>query len=101
MIDRSSWIEKIKRAWEKRPVVWLSGVRRVGKTTLAKMLQDAVYLNCDLPSVIRRLEDPESFYDSIQDRPGHQCRTCIVKMDDLLTSGRIFSCPGKINFLFR
>jgi predicted AAA+ superfamily ATPase len=68
MIDRLFWIEKIKRAWEKRPVVWLSGVRRVGKTTLTKMISDAVYLNCDLPSVIRRLEDPESFYESIPDK---------------------------------
>ena len=42
-------------------MVWLSGVRRVGKTTLARMLPDALYLNCDLPSVRRRLADPELF----------------------------------------
>ena len=36
----------------------------MGKTTLARMLRDAVYLNCDLPSVQRRLEDPELFYKS-------------------------------------
>jgi hypothetical protein len=42
-------------------VVWLSGVRRVGKTTLARMLADAVYMNCDLPSTVRALEDPELF----------------------------------------
>ncbi len=46
--------------------MWLSGVRRAGKTTLAGMFPDAVYLNCDLPSVIRRLEDPELFYDSLK-----------------------------------
>jgi predicted AAA+ superfamily ATPase len=68
MINRSLWIEKIRRAWEKRPLVWLSGVRRVGKTTLSLMIKDAVYCNCDLPSVIRRLEDPESFYESIPDK---------------------------------
>ena len=36
----------------------------MGKTTLARMLPDAVYLNCDLPSVQRRFEDPELFYQS-------------------------------------
>jgi predicted AAA+ superfamily ATPase len=51
-------------AWRKRPIVWLAGVRRVGKTTLARMLPEALYLNCDLPSVERRLEDPEALYRS-------------------------------------
>ncbi len=62
---RYFWIEKIKAAWEKRPIVWLTGVRRVGKTTLSKMLEESIYLNCDLPSVQRRLKDPESFYREI------------------------------------
>ena len=65
MINRPFWINRINRAWQKRPIVWLSGVRRVGKTTLAKMFSDAIYLNCDLPSVTRRLEDPESFYNGL------------------------------------
>ena len=55
------WLERIRRAWAERPLVWLSGVRRVGKTTLARMLPDAVYLNCDLPSTARRLDEPELF----------------------------------------
>jgi hypothetical protein len=58
---RPFWINKIYQAWETRPIVWLSGVRRVGKTSVAKMLPHAIYLNCDLPSVVRRLEDPESY----------------------------------------
>ncbi len=62
---RPFWIERIKQAWAKRPVVWLSGVRRVGKTTLAKMLAEAIYLNCDLPSVHRQIADPEYFYNSL------------------------------------
>lgn len=65
MIDRPFWIQRIKRAWGSRPIVWLSGVRRVGKTTLAHMLPEAVYLNCDLPSVGRQLFDPEPFYDTL------------------------------------
>jgi len=65
MIERPFWIQRIQHAWEKRPIVWLSGVRRAGKTTLAQMFPKAVYQNCDLPSVVRRLFDPESFYDSL------------------------------------
>ena len=62
MIDRPYWIERIQSAWQKRPIVWLAGVRRVGKTTLARMFPNAVFLNCDLPSEVRRLEDPELFF---------------------------------------
>lgn len=68
MYKRPFWIQRIEQAWKKRSVVWLSGVRRVGKTTLARMLPDTVYLNCDLPSVCRRLTDPESFYDGLGKR---------------------------------
>jgi hypothetical protein len=65
MIRRPIWIESIDLAWKKHPLVWMTGVRRVGKTTLAKMFAEAIYLNCDLPSVVRKLEDPESFYQSV------------------------------------
>lgn len=67
MFYRPFWIEKIKRAWSQRSLVWLSGVRRVGKTTLAKMLdgEQFVYRNCDLPSVVRELDDPELFFESL------------------------------------
>ena len=61
MIRRSLWLERLRRAWLRRPIVWLSGVRRVGKTTLAGMLPDAVHLNCDLPATGRALADPELF----------------------------------------
>ncbi|MBI9037082.1 MAG: ATP-binding protein [Bacteroidales bacterium] len=64
MIDRPFWILKIENAWKKRSIVWLSGVRRVGKTVISKMLPNANYFNCDLPSVMHRLEDPELFYQS-------------------------------------
>jgi len=62
VIERPYWLRRIRAAWKKRPIVWLAGVRRVGKTTLAQMLADAVYVNCDLPSEARRLEDPELFF---------------------------------------
>jgi hypothetical protein len=63
MVPRPLWISKIEAAWRKRPVVWLSGVRRVGKTTLASMVERAEYINCDLPSEVRGMADPELFLD--------------------------------------
>ncbi len=65
MIERPFWIHRIDTTWAKAPVVWLTGVRRVGKTTLARSYQDAMYLNCDLPSTAEQLEDPERFYKSV------------------------------------
>ena len=64
MTERPLWLKRIQQAWTRRSVVWLSGVRRVGKTTIARMLPDAVYMNCDLPSARRALEDPELYLDS-------------------------------------
>ena len=63
MIERASWLQRIHAGWARRPIVWLSGVRRVGKTTIANMLSHARYINCDLPSRARQLEDPELFLD--------------------------------------
>ena len=63
MIERPLWTEKIRSGWSRRPIVWLSGVRRVGKTTLARMFPDAVHLNCDRPAIARALADPELFLD--------------------------------------
>jgi hypothetical protein len=65
MIPRPFWTDRIEQCWRKAPIVWLSGVRRAGKTTLATGLTDALYLNCDLPSVQQRLADPEAFYRSV------------------------------------
>lgn len=61
MIERPFWTRRLAQAWKQASVVWLTGVRRVGKTVLAQSLDDAEFLNCDLPSARRRLEDPEAF----------------------------------------
>ena len=65
MIRRDYWTDRIRLAWEKAPIVWLTGVRRIGKTTLARAIPDAHFLNCDLPSTERLLDDPERFYASV------------------------------------
>ena len=68
MKSRLFWLKQLKDSWKNRPLVWLSGVRRSGKTILCKMIPDALYLNCDLPSVGRRLENPEFFFSNLPDR---------------------------------
>jgi len=65
-IQRPFWVEKLQQAWRRVPIAWLSGVRRVGKTTLAQSLDGALYLNCDLPSTAERLADPERFLRSVE-----------------------------------
>jgi predicted AAA+ superfamily ATPase len=65
MIDRPLWKQRLASAWTKVPLVWLAGVRRVGKTVLAKELGDAEFLNCDLPAEAARLRDPETFFRSL------------------------------------
>jgi hypothetical protein len=65
MIDRPFWKQRLATAWTKVPLVWLAGVRRVGKTVLAKELGDADFLNCDLPAEAARLRDPETFFRSL------------------------------------
>jgi uncharacterized protein len=75
MIERPFWIRRVEQAWQRAPIVWLTGVRRVGKTTLAKHWHDAVFLNCDLPRNRDLLADPESFFRQL--KPG------IVVLDEI------------------
>jgi predicted AAA+ superfamily ATPase len=63
---RSFWLEKIERAWKRRSVVWLSGVRRAGKTTLCQSLSNIEYFDCELPRTRRMMEDPEAFLDGLR-----------------------------------
>lgn len=63
--DRPHWRSRLETAWKRAPIVWLAGVRRVGKTVLAESLDDTEFLNCDLPRTARRLADPESFLESV------------------------------------
>lgn len=62
-ILRPYWTSRIERCWTERPIVWLAGVRRIGKTTLIRQLEGVQHYNCDLPSVRRQLADPELFLE--------------------------------------
>lgn len=65
MNERPFWISRIQSIWKRTPIVWLSGVRRSGKTTLAQWFKEARYVNCDLPSSQTLLQDPEAFFRSV------------------------------------
>jgi uncharacterized protein len=69
MVRRHFWIKHLEGAWNRRSVVWLSGVRRAGKTFLSKSLRDIEYFDCELPRVRRMIDDPEAF---LQDNRGRR-----------------------------
>ena len=66
MVTRHYWIDRIEDAWKKRSVVWLSGVRRVGKTYLCRSLPKIEYFDCELPRTRRTMADPEGFLESLR-----------------------------------
>jgi len=68
MVTRHFWIGRLEAAWRERSVVWLSGVRRAGKTFLCRSLRDVEYFDCELPRVRRQMEDPESFLAGLSGR---------------------------------
>lgn len=61
LINRPFWQSLIEDAWKKKNIIWLMGVRRVGKTSLCQSLKDIEYYDCELPRVRQLLEDPEAF----------------------------------------
>lgn len=69
MVHRRYWIERLAGAWGRRSVVWLAGVRRVGKTFLSRSLGgDLEYFDCELPRIRRLMEDPDGFLGELRGR---------------------------------
>lgn len=68
MVKRIYWIKKIEEAWKRHSIVWLAGVRRVGKTYLCQSLDDIEYFDCELPRIRRLLEDPQEFLHSFKSK---------------------------------
>ncbi|RPI60391.1 MAG: ATP-binding protein [Planctomycetaceae bacterium] len=65
MINRKYWHAVIEKAWKARPVIWLAGVRRVGKTCLTQSLDNVEYFDCELPRVRQMMQDPQDFWDGL------------------------------------
>jgi uncharacterized protein len=68
MVRRDYWIERVEKLWSLRSIVWLTGVRRVGKTCLAKSLADVEYFDCDELAVRRTLRDPMPFLAGLREK---------------------------------
>ncbi len=51
MVERQYWFNLLQKSLQIKPIVWLAGVRRSGKTTLCHMIEDVRYFDCELPSV--------------------------------------------------
>ena len=66
MVRRQFWVDRIEETWKRRSVLWLSGVRRAGKTILSQSLPDIEYFDCELPRVRRGMGDPEDFLKSVR-----------------------------------
>lgn len=68
MVQRQFWLRKIKKSLQERSVLWLSGVRRVGKTMLCRSVPESEYFDCELPGVRRMMDDPQSFLEEFKGR---------------------------------
>jgi len=65
-IERPFWQDAIEDAWKIRSIVWLMGVRRVGKTKLCMSLPDVEYYDCEKAGVREMLKNYELFLESKQ-----------------------------------
>jgi len=65
LVKRHYWLKSLEEAWTRRSVIWLSGVRRTGKTSLSQSLAGVEYFDCELPRVRRTLDDPEAFLSGL------------------------------------
>jgi predicted AAA+ superfamily ATPase len=75
MIERPIWAKRLESSWKEAPIVWLCGVRQVGKTTLSQGVEDALFVNCDLPGTEDRVADPELFFKS--------CKQQVIVFDEI------------------
>lgn len=68
MVTRHHWVELVEKAWRRRSVLWLAGVRRAGKTFLCRSLDGVEYFDCELPRMRRLMEDPGGFLEAQRGR---------------------------------
>jgi predicted AAA+ superfamily ATPase len=68
MVERQFWLSLIEQAWQRRNVLWLAGVRRVGKTVLSQCIPDVEYFDCELPRVRTSMVDPQGFLAGLKGR---------------------------------
>jgi len=59
LLLRPFWKKLIDQAWKQRNIIWLMGVRRIGKTSLCNSIKDIEYFDCERPRVRQLFEDPD------------------------------------------
>lgn len=63
LVQRHFWKRLVEEAWQERTIVWLMGVRRIGKTSLCHSLEEVEYFDCERPRVRQLFADPEGFLE--------------------------------------
>ena len=56
----------ITDAWLERNIIWLMGVRRIGKTSLCQSMDNIEYFDCESPRTRQLFIDPEGFLEGQQ-----------------------------------
>jgi len=64
IIERPFWKNLIEQAWKEKNIIWLMGVRRIGKTSLCHSIENIKYFDCERPRVRELFVDPEGFLES-------------------------------------
>ena len=85
MIERKGYINRVKKAISRSPIVALLGPRQCGKTTLARMIcdhQPSTYFDLESQTDLRRLVNPEMILASLQD---------LVVIDEIQTKPDLFA----------
>ena len=84
MIERKKYLDLVKIAIERSPIVALLGPRQCGKTTLARMLGEHIqshYFDLESQTDIRRLMNPEMMFASLEG---------LVIIDEIQTKPELF-----------
>lgn len=68
MVKRHFWLNEVNKLWKERSLIWLTGVRRVGKTFLCQSLENVEYFDCELPKTRKSMNDPETFLEKLKNK---------------------------------
>lgn len=84
MIKREQYQQRITAALKRSPIVAILGPRQSGKTTLARAiskLYESTYFDLESQPDLRRLENPEMLFDSLQG---------LIVIDEIQTKPQLF-----------
>lgn len=96
LLQRPSYLERLKKLIKNYPVTALIGARQTGKTTLARMIaeekkgegEEVHYFDLELPTHLKRLDEPQQALENLQ---GLIIIDEIQRRPDLFPILRVFS----------